>query len=197
MLERVEVVGRHLADRILTDRLEQVLHRDRPALEGARKDRAAIDEDGRHVQAAHRHHHAGQRLVASRHADQRVVAMTPHGELDGIGDDLARGQRGLHALMAHGDAVGDGDGAEFAGRAARRGDPLLHRLRLAHQRDVAGGGFVPAGGDADEGLMDLLARQTHRVIIGAMGGAGGPLGHMAARQPRLIERLRVHLLTPR
>ena len=37
------------------------------------------------------------------------------------------------------------------------GDPKLDRLGLAHQRDIAGRGFVPAGRDADEGLMDLLA----------------------------------------
>ena len=112
--------ARHLADGELADSLEQVLHRDGTAAIGAWKDGAAIDEDRRHVEPAHGHHHAGQRLVAAGHADQRVVAMAAHGELDGIGDDLARGQRGLHALMPHGDAVGDGDGAEFARRAVGR-----------------------------------------------------------------------------
>ena len=128
LLERVEVVGRHLADGILADRLEQILHGHRPTLERTGKDRAAIDEDRRHVEPAHRHHHAGQRLVAAGHADQRVVAMAAHGELDAIGDDLARRQRGLHALMPHGDAVGDGDGAEFARRAARRRQRPASRL---------------------------------------------------------------------
>ena len=117
LLELFEIVGGHLADGELADRLEQVLHRDRTAAIGAWKDGAAIDEDRRHVEPAHGHHHARQRLVAAGHADQRVVAMAAHGELDGIGDDLARRQRGLHALMPHGDAVGDGDGAEFARRA--------------------------------------------------------------------------------
>ena len=106
-----------LPTEMLADRLEQILHGDRAAAIGAGKDRAAIDEDRRHVEPAHGHHHAGQRLVAAGQADQRIVAMAAHGELDGIGDDLARRQRGLHALMAHGDAVGDGDGAEFARRA--------------------------------------------------------------------------------
>ena len=182
LLELVEVLESTSCRPTRTDGLEQILHRDRPALERARQDRAAIDEDRRHVETAHRHHHAGQGLVAAGQADQRVVAMAAHGELDAIGDDLARGQRGLHALMPHGDAVGDGDGAEFARRAVGGDDAFLHGLRLAHQRDVAGRGLVPAGGDADEGLVDLLARQTHRVIIGAMRGAGRPLGHMPARQ---------------
>ena len=104
----------------------------------------------------HRHHHAGQGLVAAGEADQRVVAMAAHGELDGIGDAFARDQRGLHALVAHGDAVGHGDGAEFARRAAGGGNAALDGLGLAHQRDVAGCGLVPAGGNADERLVDLL-----------------------------------------
>ena len=157
LLQRLEIVVRHLADRMLADRLEHVLHGDRLALEGAGQDRPAIDEDRRHVETAHRHHHARQRLVAAGEPDQRVIAVAAHRQLDGIGDHLARRQRRLHAFVTHGDAVGHGDGAEFARRAARRGDALLHRLRLAHQRDVARRCFVPAGGDADEGLMDLLA----------------------------------------
>src|SRR5262245_36779473 len=119
--------------------------------------------------------------------------MAAHGELDRIGDHLARGQRGLHALMPHGDAVGDGDGAEFARRAVRRRHALLHRLRLAHQRNVARRSFVPTGGDADKGLMDLLTRETHGVVIGTMGSPGGTLGDVPAGQTRLIERLCVHL----
>ncbi len=196
LLELGEILGRHLADGELADRLEQILHRHRAAPEGARKDGAAVDEDRRHVEAAHGHHHAGKRLVAAGHADERVIAMAADGELDGIGDHLAGRQRGLHALMAHGDAVGDGDGAELARRAAGGGHALLHGLGLAHQRDVARRGLVPAGGDADEGLMDLLGGQTHGIVIGAMGRAGGTLGDVPARQTRLIERLGVHLRYP-
>ena len=113
-----------------------------------------------HVEAQHRHHHAGQRLVAAGEADQRVVAMAAHGELDRIGDDLARDQRGLHALMAHRDAVGDGDGGEFARRAAGCRDALLGRLGLARQRDVAGRRLVPGGDDADDRLGRVCSSVT-------------------------------------
>ena len=71
-----------------------------------------------HVEPHHRHHQPGQRLVAAGEADQRVVAMAAHRELDRVGDDLAADQRGLHPGMAHGDAVGHGDGGELARRAA-------------------------------------------------------------------------------
>ena len=130
----------------------------------------------------HRHHHAGQRLVAAGDADEGVIAMTAHRQLDGVGDDFARRQRGVHTAMTHGDAVGHGDGAELARGAAGGGDALLDGLRLAHQRDVAGRGFVPAGGDADEGLVDLPGRQTHRVIIRAVRRPLWTFGNVTARQ---------------
>src|SRR5260370_16180742 len=103
-----------------------------------------------------------------------------------MGARLARGQRGFHALMAHGDAVGHGDGAELARRGAAGGDALLHRLGLAHERNVAGGGLVPAGGDADEGLMDLLAREPHGVIVGALRSALRNLRPRPAWPPRPV-----------
>src|ERR1700691_5669854 len=85
-------------------------------------------------------------------------------QLHRIGNDLARWQRGFHTGMPHGDAIGDGDGAELARRRAYGRYALLHRLRLAHERDVAGCRFIPAGRYANERLMDLPRRQTHRVI---------------------------------
>ena len=182
LFERLEILVRHLPDRMPADRLVDVLHGDVLAFELSGQDRPAIDVDRRHVEPAHRHHHAGLRLVAAGDADQRVVSMATHREFDRIGDHLARGQRGLHASMAHGDAVGDGYGAEFARRTADRGNPLLDRLRLAHQRNVARRGFVPAGGHAHKGLVDLLGRKPHGVIKRAMRGAVRPFGGVPARQ---------------
>jgi hypothetical protein len=98
--------------------------------------------------------------------------------------------------MPHGDAVGDGDGAELARGAAAGGHALLHRLSLAHQRDVAGGRLVPAARHADEGLMDLLPGEPHRVIEGAVRRPLGTLGHVAAGQLRLEVGLRVHHFAP-
>jgi hypothetical protein len=75
---------------MLADRLEHIDHGHVLAVESPGHDRAAIEEHGRHIQAQHRHHHAGQALVAACDADERVIAMAAHGELDGIGDHLAR-----------------------------------------------------------------------------------------------------------
>ena len=186
MLQLVEVVVRHVADRMPADRLEEVLHRDVLAAEGSGQDGTAVDEDGRHVEAHHRHHHAGQRLVAAGEPDQRVVAVAAHGQLDGVGDGVARHQRGLHPLVAHGDAVGDGDGGELARRAAGLVHAPLDRLCLTRERDVAGCGLVPAGGDADQGLVDLRLVEPHRVVVRAVRRATRPLGHVPRWQPRLV-----------
>ena len=72
------------------------------------------------------------------------------------------------------------------------GDALLHRLGLAHERDVAGRGLVPAGRDADERLGDLLLGQAHGVEVGAMRRALRPLRHVTARQLRLVDHPRIH-----
>src|SRR3974390_3633299 len=96
--------------------------------------------------------------------------------------------------MTHGNAVGNGDGAKFARRSTDRCNSLLDRLRLAHQRNIAGGGLVPAGGDANERLVDLFPRQTHSVIKGPMWRAIRSFGGMPARQFRPPVWFGVHKL---
>ncbi len=78
------------------------------------------------------------------------------------------------------------------GVAPTGGDPKLDRLGLAHQRDIAGRGLVPAGGDADERLMNLLPRQPHRVIERAVRRAVGAFGGVPAWQPQFQIGFGVH-----
>src|ERR1700737_1043547 len=94
--------------------------------------------------------------------------------------------------MAHGDAVGHGDGAEFARRTAGGGDALLDRLGLTHQRDVAGRSLIPARRHADKRLVDLVGGQPHGIEIRAMGRPFRALRHMTARQSLLDVGLGVH-----
>ena len=65
--------------------------------------------------------------------------------------------------------------------------PLLHRLGLAGERDVAGRRLVPGGGDADEGLGDLRLRHAHGVVVGAVRRAGRADRDVAAGQLGFIE----------
>src|SRR5690606_2820769 len=91
----------------------------------ARHDGPTVDEDGRHVEPGQRHRETGQGLVTGAESDDGVEHVTAANELDGVGDDLAGDEGGLHALGAHGDAVGDGDGVELHGRATGGADAFL------------------------------------------------------------------------
>jgi hypothetical protein len=113
--------------------------------------------------------------------------MAAHRQLDRIGDQVARGERGLHALVAHGDAVGHRDGGELAGRSAGTVDAELHRLRLAIERNVAGRGLVPAGCDADDRLVDLRLGEAHGIEIRAMRRPLRSDGRVPAGHLRLVE----------
>ena len=146
---------------------------------------AAIDEDRRHVAADHAHHHAGQRLVAAAEADQRVIGEAVDHGLDRVGDQFAREQRELHALVVHADAVGDRDGGEFARRAAGLRDPLLGRLDLEIVGHVAGRLLALHADHADHRLGERRVVEPHRAHEGAVRRtieavgrhAGSPLLH--------------------
>src|SRR5699024_1331569 len=86
--------------------------------------RSAGDEHDGDVQAQGRIEHARGDLVAVGDAHQRVGGVGVDHVLDGVGDDLAGRQRVQHAVVAHGDAVVDGDGVELARDAAGGRDGL-------------------------------------------------------------------------
>src|SRR5207247_5083073 len=113
LLALVELLGVHLPDAVPSDRFVDVTDRDVLALEAAGHDRAAVDHEAGDIHARERHDRAGDGLVAAADTDERVEEMPARDELDGIRDDLARDERGLHALGAHRDAVAHGDGVEL------------------------------------------------------------------------------------
>jgi hypothetical protein len=170
-LELVEFRVGHLAGRVGADALVHVDDRDVAALELAGQDRAAVEEDRRQVHARHGHQRARQRLVAAGEADERVVAVGVHHQLDRVGDDLARHERRLHPLVAHADAVADGDRHELPRVAAGRQHALAGGKRLAVERRVARRRLVPRRGDADPRLVDVFVGQAHRAEERALRGA--------------------------
>ena len=190
------------------DGLEGVDDRDVAVPDPTREDRPGVDEHRRHVQAGGGHQHAGQRLVAAGERDHPVEALGLHDGLDGVGDDLAAHQREVHALVAHRDAVGDRDGAELQRVAAAGVHALLGRAGQPLQRQVAGRDLVPARGDADLGLREVLVGHADRAQHPAGGGAleavgdgaaagldvggGGGLGHGRKRSRRLRHLGRRH-----
>ncbi len=68
--------------------LKHILNRDITITEPARQDGSAIHEYRRDVEPRHGHHDPGQRFIASSQPDHGIIAMPPHGQLNGIGDNL-------------------------------------------------------------------------------------------------------------
>ena len=148
-------------------------------LEAAGEDGAAVDEDGGAVEARDGDHAAGHVLVAAADGNQAVEELAAHDGLDGVGDDFAGDEGILHALRAHGDAVGDGDGIKDERLAAGLGHALGGGKGELVDVDVAGGDLAPGGGDADLGFLEVAAIEAdgveHGAALGVADNAGGPV----------------------
>ena len=162
--------------------------------------RPARDEDGGDVEAQRRHQHARRDLVAIRDADQRVGAMGVDHVFDAVGDHLARRQGIEHAVVAHRDAVVDGDGVELLGDAARRLDLARDQLAEILQMDVAGHELGEGIGDGDDRLAEIpvlhaggapeAARARHVAAVRRSAGTiwrhdGSLIRKRSAEQPAL------------
>ncbi len=110
-------------------------------------------------------------------------ALTMYSTLSAISSRA--GQRIEHAVVAHGDAVVDGDGVEFLGDAARRLDLARDQLAEVLQVDVAGHELGEGVDHGDDRLAEIAvlhaggapkaARAGHVAAVG--GGAGAESGH--------------------
>src|SRR5690606_20303110 len=109
-----------------------------------------------------------------------VEALAAAHRLDAVGDHLAGHEAALHALRAHGDAVGDGYGAEHLGHAAGSPHGLVGNLGQGAEAGVAWRDGAVAVGDADYRFVEVVVSEADRSEHGAVrctGVAGG--GHGA------------------
>jgi len=190
LFERDQLLQRAISGRELPHRLEHIDHGHILAVMRAGQDRPAIDEDRRHVEPQHRHHHAGQALVTAREPDKRVITMASHGKFNRIGNHFAADERGFHALMAHRDAIGDGDGVEPARGAAACDHAFAADIGLRVQGGVAWRGIVARARHANEGPGDVFLGHAHRVVIGTVRRALRPDRDVAAGEFGLVKRAR-------
>ena len=147
---------------VRADALEDILNRDVDSIQFAGRNGSAVEHHAGNVEAAERHDDAGHVFIAAADADQAVKEIAARDQLDGVGDHFARNQRGLHALRAHGDAVGDGDGVELHRRAAGLANAFLERLGNLAQVHVAGADLGPCVGDADDRLVQIFFAVSRR-----------------------------------
>src|SRR5207302_4630352 len=112
--------------------------------------------------------------------DQTVQQVTARDQLDRVGAPGAADQRGLPALGAHRDAVGDRDRVEFDRRAAAGADALGDLLGELAVVGVAWRQLDPAVRDADERAREVLVGEAHGTEVRARGGAIGAVQQRAA-----------------
>ena len=174
----VQLLVAHPARRVGPDRLEDADDVELATLVAAGLDRAAVAEDRRDVEPSHRHDRAGHGLVAAADRQQGVHAVPADDELDGVGDDVAAGQRGLHAFGAHGLAVGDEESVELHRLGGARGDELgFGEGRELVVVDVARRDLGARARDADDRQPEVVVAKADRPEHGAVGSALGPCGH--------------------
>ena len=99
--------------------------------------RATADKDSRYVQAHGCHQHAWGNLVAVGDADHGIGLVTVDHVLHRVGNDVARGQGVKHTVMAHGNAVVNGNGIELCGIAAKALYFAFHNLACLMEMGVA------------------------------------------------------------
>ena len=137
---------------------------------------AAGDEDGGDVQAHGGQEHAGGDLVAVGDAHEGVGAVCVDHGFDAVGDEVAARQGVEHAVVAHGDAIVDGDRVEFLGDAAGcfngSGDEVAHVLQVHVAGDELGEGV----GDGDDRLAEVAVRHAGGAPQGACSGHVAALG---------------------
>ena len=161
----------HFAVGMFADRFEDGNDVNILIAETAGENRAAINENAGTIEAGHGDDAAGHVFIAAADRDDAVEPFAAHDRFDGVGDHFAGDEGIFHPFGAHGDAVGNGDGVEndgFAARFVRAMSGFDGELIDVH---VARGDHAPGGGDADEGLFEIGDVETDRVKHGATGGA--------------------------
>ncbi len=102
-------------------------------------------------------------------------------DLDRVGDDLARDERGAHALVAHRDAVGDRDGHELEReRRPAVAHPSLARLASRSRGRLHGVTSFQRRGHADLGLGQVVVGHADGPQHGPGRRPGGAVGHLVA-----------------
>ncbi len=166
------------------DRLEDVLNGDHSAAMAAWLDAAAIEHQPRQVEAGKRHGRRRNGLVAADDAQGGIEPMPDDGELDRVGDEFARDQRGAHPGGAHRDAIGHRDSRELEGGAAGGLDAAAGGGGELAVVEVAGGDVAEGVEDADEGPSEGLIVAPGGAQHGAGGSSLGAFFDRVASHPR-------------
>ena len=118
--------------------------------------RATRYKYGGDIKAHRGHQHTRRNLVAVADANQCIYLVRIGHILHAVGDNVARGQRVEHTIMAHSDTVVDGDGVELGCKTTLLLDELFNVLSYLVQMNVTGHHLRKRVGDTDNGHTHLL-----------------------------------------
>ncbi len=150
VLQLAELLGRHVAFEVFADALEDLGQADFSPLVVAGQHGAAGDQHHRDVEPRGRHDHARDDLVAVGDEHQAVQPVGLGHDLHRVGDDFARHQGVVHALVVHRQAVADADDVELQRDAAALVYPVLDLLGDGVQVHMPGDELVVRVGYPDE-----------------------------------------------
>ena len=143
-------------------------------------DGAAIDHDGRAVQACQRHEGTGHVLVTADHGGYTVIPLGADNRFNTVGNQIAAGQGAAHAVSTHADAIADPDSMENQTHQVLILHALLDDFRQVIQVHVAGVAFPAGAGNADLRLFQVFAGQADAMQHGLGGRQAGILSDGAA-----------------
>ena len=158
--QALQFMGIDLARLESTDGFKGVVYEGQPAhLISARIHRSRGEHDRGNVEPRASHKHPWRNLVTVSQEYESIEAMNPGDRFDAIRNQLSRGQRIMHAGMAHCDAIADPRDPKKEGIASTRMNPLLDEpLQISHSH-VSGDEITEAGGHSDKGPLQGISRK--------------------------------------
>ena len=101
-------------------------------------------------------------------------------DLNAVRRNLPAGQRIMHAVMVHGQAVAHGNGRKLKRHAPGQAYPVLDRFGQGMQMNVAGHNFIGRIDNAHQGQVHLFPGQTQGIQQRTVRGLVQPAGHTLA-----------------
>ena len=148
---------------VSADRLEHFGQRDFAASDNARKHRTSADHYRGDIHPDRRHDHAGNDLVAVGNEHDAVEHMRGDHRFHAVGDEFARRQRIVHAVVSHRYAVAHAYRRYGHGSASRKPYARLDRLGQLVEVDMSGDDLAVRRHDAYERSVEFLFGEAARI----------------------------------
>ena len=134
------------------------------AVDAAGQHGTAADDNGGDIHTGGSHQQAGHVFIAVGHHYHAVKAVGQQHGFGRVSDQVTGDKAVFHALMTHGNAVTDGDGGEYDGRAAGHSYAQLNGIHDFIQIHMAGNDLVIGADHSDQGALLLFGSEAQGMI---------------------------------